>query len=72
MKIVSICTACKKMDCGDGTWSELHEEAPEDAVTALCPDCCHERFPQLYSDYEKPEGRLIKKFTGLFSSKSKR
>ena len=53
------------MDYGDGTWSDLNEEAPKDVVTALCPDCCHERFPQFYSDYEEPKERFRKKFSGL-------
>jgi len=72
MTIIFICTTCKKIENGDGTWSQFTGEAPKDAVTALCPDCSHERFPQFYSDYEKPKRRIGKKFSGMFGVKSKR
>jgi hypothetical protein len=72
MAATFICTTCKKIDYGDGTWSELNEGSPKDVATTLCPDCCHERFPQFYSDYEEPKERFRKIFSGLFNSKSKR
>ena len=72
MKVLFICTVCKKINFGDGVWSNLNETAPKNAVTALCPNCSHERFPQFYSDYENPEGRFRKKMSDVFSSKSKR
>ena len=72
MAAIFICTICKKIDNGGGTWSEFNEEAPKDLVTTLCPECCHERFPQFYSDFEEPKERFKKKFSGLFNSKSKR
>jgi hypothetical protein len=72
MKITLICTICNKIDYGDGTWSNLNEKSPKDLATALCPDCCYERFPQFYSDYEDPKERFRKKFSSLLSLKSKR
>ena len=68
-----ICTCCKKADCGDGVWSKLTDEpAPDIIVNVICPDCCHERFPQFYSDYEKPEGNFSRKiFRGLIGRRDK-
>jgi hypothetical protein len=70
MKVILICIICKKIDIGEGAWSTLNGAAPKDAVNALCPNCSHERFPQFYIDYEKPERRFRKRISRLFRSES--
>ena len=52
--IETVCALCKRVDRGNGVWSSPTHQPAAEHRTGLCSDCCHQRFPQFYSDYEKP------------------
>lgn len=58
-KIKLVCVDCKKVDLGDGIWLEADNPEELELSNALCPDCCHSRFPAFYSDYEEPVKRMF-------------
>ena len=53
-KIELECSCCKKVDNGTGVWSTPQNQLTAERKIGLCPDCCRQRFPQFYSDYQKP------------------
>jgi hypothetical protein len=62
-KIELECSCCKKVDNGAGVWSPPQHPLATERRVGLCPDCCRQRFPQFYSDYQKPH-----KFRSLMAS----
>jgi hypothetical protein len=46
-----VCMACGKTDRGIGIWSQPDRPWSGTKHDGLCPECCHERFPQFYDDY---------------------
>lgn len=65
-----VCTACNKVAHGDGTWTTPKTHSQGKQINSLCPDCCHQRFPQFYSDYEEPTKRKDR-LTGMLTSMAK-
>lgn len=56
-KVELVCVSCQKVDHGNGVWSTLNNQSARNQKNSLCPDCCHLRFPQFYSDFKKPAQR---------------
>ena len=52
-KINLVCVSCRKVNIGDGKWLTPKNQIVGEQQGSLCPDCCHKRFPQFYSDFEK-------------------
>jgi hypothetical protein len=67
-----ICTSCGKVNYGGSVWSEIDDDVPSNLVKVLCPGCSHERFPQFYSDYEKPKESFGEKILKGFSRQNKK
>mgnify|MGYP001824761514 CR=1 FL=1 len=65
-KIELVCVNCKKINPGNGIWSNTIGQTSGVEKDSICPECCHQRFPHLYSDYEKPINNL-KGASRLFS-----
>lgn len=49
-----VCVSCQKVDCGNGVWLTIENNAVNEQKSSLCPDCCRIRFPQFYSDFKPP------------------
>ncbi len=61
-----VCISCRKINYGDGTWSNPAVKLPSDLVNSLCSDCSHQRFPKFYSDYEPPKDPILNKILNGF------
>jgi len=76
-KIALVCVNCKKVDLGNGIWSNINDQTSDVIKDSICPECCHQRFPHLYSDYEKPNNhlkgasKLFSYFSGIFNKRIK-
>ena len=66
-KVELVCAFCQKVDYGDGVWSNPNSYSTCEQKKSACPDCCHLRFPQFYSDFKRPAKRRFG-VTGLLSS----
>ena len=67
-----ICISCGRINFEGGEWSEIVSDSPSDVIKVLCPNCSHEPFPRLYSDFEKPKESFNKKILkGFFRKKEK-
>jgi hypothetical protein len=58
LKSKKVCVVCQKIDGGDGIWTKPTDEYQVPLRNSLCPECCYQRFPQFYSDYQPPISRL--------------
>jgi len=59
-KVELVCVFCKKVDSGDGVWSNPDSYSTYEQKNSLCPDCCHLRFPRFYSDFKRHVKRRVK------------
>ena len=59
-KINLVCVSCRKVNPGDGKWLTPKNQIVGELQDSLCPDCCHQRFPQFYSDFIKPSKQKSK------------
>jgi hypothetical protein len=59
-KIKLVCVSCRNVDPGDGKWLTPNHQIVGELQDSLCPDCCHQRFPQFYSDFIKPSKQKLK------------
>lgn len=68
--IQRICVSCKKVDFGNGIWMHCAGQLDSLPKESLCPECCRKRFPQFYSDYQRPAkrgiGKLLSSMWNLF------
>ena len=52
---ILICMSCNKIENENGVWLDSESSLTDAQANSLCPECCHEKFPQFYSDYKKPK-----------------
>lgn len=73
-KIEMVCACCQRVDSGNGVWLVPTDQSTTEPKRGLCPECCHQRFPQFYSDYNKRVkhrkgfGRFFSSFNGIFKA----
>lgn len=58
-KVELVCGTCGKVDKGNGLWLGSEKQGKGTHKSAMCPECCHEKFPQFYDDYKPPAKRKL-------------